>query len=89
MIFHLGTNDGTVPFCYASVVETFQGYPPVGPCRSGPLLEPDTWCPKCLKVWDRVHGRPYPFVTPLKRCPLVGPTCSGEGDQRCSLDPYV
>lgn len=75
---HMGTDDGTVPWCGSHT----------GPTT--PIDKPSTraWCPACIKVFRRLYPR-QPLPPTLQPCtpgtPLVD--CTGAGSYPCH-DPH-
>ena len=55
---HIGTNDGTVPFCTAFYGDDDgRGLRTWNPESGEP--RPGVWCRRCIGVWEKMHGRKY------------------------------
>lgn len=73
-VFHFGTNDGTVPYCFAAGLWPAPAASPRCVQPGTPLFEGDTVCPGCLHVYKQVRGHGYeaPVLRPIRG----GPSCT-------------
>src|SRR6266404_6249050 len=65
LMFHLGTNNGLYAWCggeYPNWTNSIKYFY----TSSGPLIEPDYWCKKCIRICRKMHGYKLKIPSPLQ-----------------------